>query len=34
MFIGYLKTGFEDCLENLINKNSLFDLKNKQNAVN
>ena len=26
MFIGYLKTGFEDCLEDLINKNPLFDL--------
>ena len=26
MFIGYLKNGFEDCLEDLINKNPLFDL--------
>ncbi|MDD2886384.1 MAG: hypothetical protein PHY66_01180 [Aliarcobacter sp.] len=26
MFIGYLKNGFEDCLEDLTNKNPLFDL--------
>lgn len=26
MFIGYLKTGFEDCLEDLTNINPLFDL--------
>ena len=26
MFIGYLKTGFEDCLEDLTNENPLFDL--------
>jgi hypothetical protein len=25
MFIGYLKTGFEDCLEDLVNENPLFD---------
>jgi hypothetical protein len=26
MFIGYLKNGFEDCLEDLVNSNPLFDL--------
>ena len=26
MFIGYLKNGFEDCIEDLTNKNPLFDL--------
>ena len=26
MFIGYLKTDFEDCLEDLFNENPLFDL--------
>ena len=26
MFIGYLKIGFENCLEDLTNKNPLFDL--------
>ena len=25
MFIGYLKNGFEDCLEDLINKNPFLD---------